>query len=130
MKLDRLNKMLKTESDSFEEVKRNMAILDRIHELLNEKFGGKQKLLAAKMDKKEPEISKMLSGVQNYTMSTIIKLEKAFGAPILAVCSSENCDVSEFTYYEVKFTHQMPSCNLEVSSLGIEENIIEYQELI
>ena len=66
----------------------SMDILDRIHELLEKKFDGKQKLLAAKMGKSESEVSKWLSGVQNFTIKTINRLSEAFGEPIIAVCTN------------------------------------------
>lgn len=75
-------------------VSRSMDILERLHELLNEKFDGKQKLLAEKLGKTEAEISKMTSGVQNFTLKTLCKLEAAFGEPIIAVATNSiNFDV-------------------------------------
>lgn len=75
------------EVDNF--VEHSMDILDRIHELLDKKFDGRQKLLAEKMDKSEAEVSKMLSGVQNFTLKTISKLETAFGERIIGVCTNK-----------------------------------------
>jgi transcriptional regulator with XRE-family HTH domain len=69
-------------------VETSLDILERIHELLEEKFDGKQKLLADKLGKSEAEVSKMLNGVQNFTLKTIARLESAFGAKIIAVCAS------------------------------------------
>jgi hypothetical protein len=45
--------------------------------------------LAEKLSKSEAEISKMLNGVQNFTLKTISKLEWAFGAKIIAVCTND-----------------------------------------
>jgi hypothetical protein len=73
--------------DSF--VEEAMNILERIHELLEEKFAGRQKLLADKLGKSEAEISRMLNGVQNFTLKTITRLEWAFGAKIIAVCTND-----------------------------------------
>jgi transcriptional regulator with XRE-family HTH domain len=70
-------------------VSHSMDILDRIHELLELKFQGKQKLLADKLGKSEAEISKILSGVQNFTLKTLCKLEWAFDAKIISVCSDD-----------------------------------------
>jgi transcriptional regulator with XRE-family HTH domain len=70
-------------------VRHSMDILDRIHELLEERFDGKQKLLAAKLGKSEAEVSKILNGVQNFTVKTLSRLEWAFGASIIAVCTSD-----------------------------------------
>ncbi|WEK36984.1 MAG: helix-turn-helix transcriptional regulator [Candidatus Pseudobacter hemicellulosilyticus] len=71
-------------------VEDSMHILDRIHELLDDKFEGKQKLLAEKLGKSEAEVSKMLSGVQNFTLKTLSKLRAAFGEPIIAVCTNNH----------------------------------------
>jgi transcriptional regulator with XRE-family HTH domain len=75
------------EVDNF--VEHSMDILDRIHELLEQKFDGRQKLLAEKMGKSEAEVSKMLNGVQNFTLKTISKLETAFGERIIGICSNK-----------------------------------------
>jgi antitoxin component HigA of HigAB toxin-antitoxin module len=69
-------------------VETSMDILERIHELLQGKFDGKQRLLADKLGKSEAEVSKMLNCVQNFTIKTIARLESAFGAKIIAVCTS------------------------------------------
>lgn len=66
-------------------VEHSMDILDRIHELLDKKFDGRQKLLAEKMGKSEAEISKILNGVQNFSLRTIAKLEAAFEERIFIV---------------------------------------------
>jgi transcriptional regulator with XRE-family HTH domain len=66
-------------------VQDSMHILERLHELLDEKFEGKQILLAQKLGKSEAEISKMLNGVQNFTLRTLSKLKAAFGESIIAV---------------------------------------------
>jgi plasmid maintenance system antidote protein VapI len=71
-------------------VEHSMSILERIHELLDEKFEGKQSELAKKLGKKESEISKWLNGVQNFTLFTISKLEEVFEDSIITVSSKEN----------------------------------------
>jgi len=68
-------------------VRDSMHILERLNELLDKKFDGKQKLLAQKMGKSEAEISKMLNGVQNFTLRTLSKLSAAFDEPIIAICT-------------------------------------------
>jgi transcriptional regulator with XRE-family HTH domain len=88
MKLKKFHTIIdNTPEDVKEEVNLSMDILERIHELLDEKFDSKQKLLADKLNKSEAEISKWLSGVQNFTIKTLVKLEIAFGEPIIAVCT-------------------------------------------
>ena len=57
-------------------------IVDRIHEILVAK-GLKQKDLASLLGKKEAEISKWMRGTHNFTIDTLVSIEKALGAPIL-----------------------------------------------
>jgi len=71
-------------------VRDTMHILERLNELLDKKFDGKQKLLAQKLGKSEAEVSKMLNGVQNFTVRTLSKLSAAFGEPIIAVCTEQD----------------------------------------
>lgn len=127
MKLDKLKKLSREDSEVYEEVAINMAILDRIHELLDEKFDGKQKLLAEKMGKSESEISRLLSGVQNYTTRTLIKFQRAFGAQIIAVCSNEK---DETTFEEVRLTPGMAAKSLCVEVAGkMSEKLTEYESI-
>lgn len=74
----------------------SMHILERLNDLLETKFQGKQKLLAEKLGKSEAEVSKMLSGVQNFTLLTLCKLKAAFGEPIIAIVTNEE-EKAEFT---------------------------------
>ena len=63
-------------------------IVDRIHEILVAK-GLKQKDLASLLGKKEAEISKWMRGTHNFTIDTLVSIEKALGAPILQVVAQE-----------------------------------------
>ena len=54
-------------------------IVDRIHEILVAK-GLKQKDLASLLGKKEAEISKWMRGTHNFTIDTLVSIEKALGA--------------------------------------------------
>ncbi len=60
-------------------------IADRIHEVLESK-GMKQKDLAARLGKKEPEISKWLRGTHNFTIETLASIENALGEPLIFIC--------------------------------------------
>lgn len=62
-----------------------MQILDRIHELIDLKFEGKQKQLAIALGVSEAAVSKMINGIQNFNIQTIIKLENAFDEKIIEV---------------------------------------------
>lgn len=59
-------------------------IVDRIHEILEEK-GLKQKDLAERLGKSEAEISKWMRGTHNFTIDTLSSIELALDAPILEV---------------------------------------------
>lgn len=59
-------------------------IVVRINEIL-ERRGWCQADLARVMGKKEPEISKWLSGKHNFTIQTIAKIETALGEDIISV---------------------------------------------
>ena len=115
MKLDKYYKIIQnTSQETKESIRFKMDILDRLHELLELKFGGKQKLLADKMGKSEAEISKLLSGIQNYTTKTLIKFQIAFGEPVVAVCTaSENS-----TFVQVKVSPQISHTKLEIGCSG------------
>lgn len=62
-------------------------IVDRIHEILEEK-GLKQKDLAQRLGKSEAEISKWMRGTHNFTIDTLVSIENALGSPIIQVCHS------------------------------------------
>lgn len=99
------------------DAKRSMDILDRIHELLQEKFDGKQKLLAERMGKTEAEVSKWINGNHNFTLKTIAKLEAAFDADILAVCTGKN----EGTFEQVAVLYKRVRKTMKVNTEGLKE---------
>ena len=59
-------------------------IADRIDALLKKK-GITQKQLAAKMGKRESEISKWLTGRHNFTTKTLANISVALGEPIISI---------------------------------------------
>ena len=77
-------------------------IVDRIHEILEEK-GLKQKDLAQRLGKSEAEISKWMRGTHNFTIDTLVSIEDALDAPIIQishsyvypVCEMESLSVAE-----------------------------------
>ncbi len=101
-------------------VEKSMDILERIHELLDEKFEGKQKLLADKLGKSEAEVSKWINGVQNFTLKTISKLEAAFGAKILVVCTNE----AHAEFVQVKTPPEKGYMQIRVNPHGLNEEFI------
>ena len=68
-----------------ESVGLSFQIVDRIHEILEQK-GMKQKDLANLLGKKEAEISKWMRGTHNFTIDTLVSIENALHSPILEVC--------------------------------------------
>jgi len=97
MKLKKFHSIVENTPENVKaHVRLSMDILDRINELLDKKFEGKQKLLAEKMGKSEAEVSKWLNGVQNFTTKTLVKLELAFGEPIIAVCTHDEDKASTY----------------------------------
>ena len=71
-----------------ESVDLSFQIVDRIHEILVEK-GLKQKYLALLLGKKEAEISKWMRGTHNFTIDTLVTIERALQAHILQVIHQE-----------------------------------------
>ncbi len=67
-----------------EEVRLNMDIANRIHDLLKAKKMT-QRQLAALMGKRESEISRWLTGAHGYTTSTLAKIAAVLGEPIVQV---------------------------------------------
>ena len=70
-----------------ESVALSFRIVDRIHQILEEK-GLKQKDLAMRLGKSEAEISKWMRGTHNFTIDTVVSIEAALEAPILQVYHS------------------------------------------
>ena len=71
---------VKPESEAF--IKMSIDISKRIQELMEAK-GMKQNELAEALGKSPSEVSKWLSGMHNFTLKSIGKLEVILGAPIL-----------------------------------------------
>jgi transcriptional regulator with XRE-family HTH domain len=63
-------------------------VSDRIFDIL-EKQNMSQKGLAKKLGKSEAEISKWMQGTQNFTLSTIAKIEAALGENIFEIEQSK-----------------------------------------
>lgn len=70
-----------------ESVALSFRIVDRIHDVLEEK-GLKQKDLALRLGKSEAEISKWMRGTHNFTIDTLVSIEDALDAPIVEVYQS------------------------------------------
>lgn len=62
----------------------NFDISERIHTILTKK-GMTQKQLAKKMNKRESEVSKWLTGRHNFTVATVALISQALGEDIIRV---------------------------------------------
>ena len=70
--------------DTRAEFELSFKIAERISYLLQKK-GMTQKEFAAKMDKRESEISKWLTGRHNFTTKTLAKISLVLGEPVIIV---------------------------------------------
>ncbi len=104
-----------TPSDVQAHVKLSMDILERIHELLEKKFQGKQHLLAKTMCKSEAEVSKWLSGIQNFTTRTLAKMEVAFGEPIIVVCAGSRRQHPPFVQVKMPYYQTRTPINVTIT---------------
>lgn len=68
-------------------VKKNLALVNQIYEILDNK-GWTQKDLASGLNKSESEISKWLSGTHNLTLQTICKIESILKEEVFFVCNN------------------------------------------
>lgn len=78
---------MRVNPDTRNSVALSFRIVDRIHDILEEK-GLRQKDLALKLGKSEAEISKWMRGTHNFTIDTLASIEDALGAPVVQVCHS------------------------------------------
>lgn len=128
MNLNKFHTVLQeTPEEVREYVRLSMDILERIHELLDKKFDGKQKLLADKLGISEVQVSKWLNGVQNFTLKTLSKLEVAFGEPIVAVCTGKDDDS---IFIQAKAPYRICQRRFIVNGAGkLEESDSDYKIL-
>ena len=78
-------------AETRESVALSFRIVDRIHDILEEK-GLKQKDLDLRIGKIEAEISKWMSGTHNFTIDTLVSIENALDAPIVEIYHSPAYD--------------------------------------
>ena len=76
-------------------VEKNLAIANKIHQLLEER-GLKPADLARMLDKKPSEISKWLTGTHTFTTRTITKIETALGVDVIHIEPQK-----EYIYFKV-----------------------------
>ncbi|RPD43658.1 XRE family transcriptional regulator [Hymenobacter sediminis] len=80
-------------------VERSFLIADQIKHLLRSR-GLTQRGLADLLGKKEPEISRMLSGTHNFTLKTIIRLEQALQARLFTTPYEVQTNATALTLHD------------------------------
>lgn len=94
-----------------EDVDFAIAIVDRIFDIL-EKNKITQRELAIRLKKSEAEISHWMKGTHNFTLSTIKKIEKALGEPILIVAGTQ---IPTYKYKTLTINNTMNFDNIKQS---------------
>ena len=83
--MDAFDRILsRTPEATLRKIDKNLAIANRISEILNRQ-GKTQRELARALGKSESEISKWLTGLHNLELRTIYKIEAALGEDVIAV---------------------------------------------
>lgn len=79
----------RTPPETRSHVSKTIDIVERIHAILDDK-GMSQKDLASTLGKSPSEISKWMSGLHNFELKTLVKIEEALGEEIFTVASAGN----------------------------------------
>ena len=83
---DRIRNRTKPETKIY--VQKNLALVAEVIRLMQQK-GWTQKVLAKELGKSESEVSKWLSGLHNFTLKSITKLEAVLEADLLVVAANQ-----------------------------------------
>ncbi|NDP21851.1 MAG: helix-turn-helix transcriptional regulator [Paludibacter sp.] len=102
-------------------VEKNLAIANKIHEMLKER-GLKPADLARLLDKKPSEISKWLTGNHTFTTKTITKIETVLGDDIIHIEPQK-----EFVYLKVYVNQDdgLEETAFENSEVFVTENSLD-----
>ena len=97
---DRIRNRTKPETKIY--VQKNLALVAEVIRLMQQK-GWTQKVLAKELGKSESEVSKWLSGLHNFTLKSIAKLEAVLEADLLVVANAHNREtaISAATPYPI-----------------------------
>lgn len=107
--LDNLRRVRKGYVDRF--IDNTFDLSDRITYLLS-KNKMSQKDLADKLNKKESEVSKWLSGTHNFTIKTIAKIEDVFDDKLINVVSDKEITKRETKYIFINSNHILNGSSL------------------
>lgn len=111
-----------TESDIYTDkyIDRSMEISDRINAIIS-KTGITQKELASKLNKSESEISRWLTGVHNFTIKTLSKLEVALEESIFLPVNGE-----EYVKVGKKEQYYKIDEHITISEAYLRESVMNY----
>ena len=91
--MDAFDRILeRTSKETQRQVDKNLAIANRIIEILKSQ-NRTQRDLAQLLSKSESEISKWLTGLHNFEIRTIYKIENVLGAEVIQVIGSNSIAV-------------------------------------
>lgn len=79
-------------------VEKNTDIVEEIYALMEQNGINSQKELSKLLEKKESEVSKLLSGIQNMTLRSITNLEVALGQDIILTSSRAKEKFEQVSY--------------------------------
>lgn len=94
-------------------IEKNTDIVEEIYALMEQHGVNSQKELAKLLGKKESEVSKLLTGVQNMTLRSITNLEVALGTDIIMTASKAK-EKFEKTNYMICFKQVQTVSNNEI----------------
>ena len=78
----------------------SVGIADEIEEELKRR-GWTQKQLAEALGKKEPEISRWLNGMHNFTLKSLAKLSALFGRPLIYTPAKAEEEFTRYVYMKI-----------------------------
>jgi ribosome-binding protein aMBF1 (putative translation factor) len=96
-------------------VEKNMAIANKIYEILQER-GLKSVDLARMLNKKPSEICKWLTGTHTFTTKTITKIETVLAREIIHIEPQK-----EYVYFKVMLNEQDQEMAFETSNVSTED---------
>jgi transcriptional regulator with XRE-family HTH domain len=112
--ISRLKERVKPENKIF--VEKNLQISQQISHLLLQK-GWSQKVFAQKLNKKDSEVSKWLTGLHNLTLQSISKMEAVLESEIL-ITPLEACEKYKNIEYITLKVHARSNDNIEEVKTG------------
>lgn len=87
--------LAKVEPSLLKEVRLNVEIANRIVDILKRR-GLSQRQFAQMLGKKEPEISRWLTGAKGFTTKTLARISEALGEDVISVTNDRKLSATDF----------------------------------